>query len=98
MAALREALSKPPTEAELNAAVNHFKKGYFSRMEGVIERGGLFSSYYHHTGRADYLAEDVARYTKTTVADVQRAGERWLDLDKLVRIEIVPGPKAGGAE
>jgi zinc protease len=98
MAALRDALESPPTDAELGAAVNHFKKDYYSRMEGVIERAGLFSTYYHHTGKADYLAQDVERYLRATPASVQGVAQKWLDLDHHVRIDILPGVKAGGAE
>ena len=98
MQALRDALAKPPTPAELDAAVNYFKKGYYSRMEGVVERAGLFSTYYHHTGKADYLAEDIQRYTQATPDGVQAVAQRWLDLDHFVRVDIVPGVKAGGAE
>ncbi len=98
MAALRDALAQPITETELNAAVNHFKKGYFSRMESAIERAGLFSTYYHHAGQANYLAQDVERYTQATTDSVLKESRQWLDLDQLLRIDIVPGVKAGGAE
>lgn len=98
VAALTQACATPPTEAELTAAVNQFKKDYYARMEDVVERAGLFSTYYHHAGRADYLAEDVGRYTEAKPAQVLAAARRWLPLDRHVRVDIVPGKKAGGAE
>ncbi|MBN2197203.1 MAG: insulinase family protein [Polyangiaceae bacterium] len=98
MAALRAALDTPPTEAELTAAVNAYKKDYYARLESVVERAGLLSTYFHKLGTADYLTQDLERYAHTTSDQVAAAARRYLDLERHVRVDIVPGVKAGGAK
>ncbi len=98
MAALRAALAVPPREAELVAAVNAYKKDYYARLESVIERAGLLSTYLHTVGTAEYLAQDLARYERATPDEVLAAARRHLDLERHVRVDLVPGVKAGGAQ
>lgn len=98
MSALRAALAAPPAEAELAAAVNGFKKDYYARLESVIERAGLLSTYFHMTGNADFLGRDFERYVRATPETVIAAARRHLDLDRHVRLDLVPGVKAGGAQ
>jgi len=98
MAALRAALAAPPTEAELVAAVNAYKKDYYARLESVIERAGLLSTYLHTVGTAEFLTQDLARYERATPEAVLAAARRHLDLERHVRVDIVPGVKAGGAQ
>lgn len=89
--ALAEALAKPPTEDEMARAINGWKKSFFQRIEDVTSRAQMLSTYLHLTGKANYLAEDLARYTRLTAKDVHAAAQ---DLAKpALRIDIVPGPK-----
>jgi len=95
---LTAALSKPPSDDEMLRAVNGYKKSFYQRIESVISRAGTLSTYYHSTGKGDYLSEDLRRYTGATPASVHAAAQKWLDLSRYGRIDIVPGPKAGGTE
>src|SRR5690606_31886733 len=95
---LKAALATPPTADELERALNKYKKSYYSRLQGVLERAQLLSVYYQFTGRADYLAQDLGRYLRATPTKVQQAGPRFLGANR-VRLDIVPGDKVaqGGA-
>jgi zinc protease len=99
--ALDQALSKPPSEDELVRARNHYKKSFYGRIETVMSRASTLASYYLHTGNANYLAKDLARYTDATSTSVHDAAKQWLDLKHFVRIDFVPKqgstPSAVGA-
>lgn len=92
LATLRSALAKPPTADELQRSLNGWKKSFFGRVEGVLGRAQLLSSYYHLAGDADYLLKDLERYTSVGAPDVEAAG-KLLSLEDYVRIDITPGPK-----
>ncbi|MCA9619188.1 MAG: insulinase family protein, partial [Myxococcales bacterium] len=90
VAALHTALATPPTEDEMTRAVNGWRKSFYGRVEGVIERAQMISTYFHHTGHADYIGKDLERYTSLSAADVAAAGKRYLVLDRPLRIDILP--------
>jgi zinc protease len=91
--ALSKALDSPPSAAELERASSAYKKQFYGRIEAVRSRAGTLAGYFQHTGRGDYLAEDLARYVEATPAKVQEAGRRYLDVNAAVRLDIVPGKK-----
>jgi predicted Zn-dependent peptidase len=90
MKALKQALQAEPSESELLRAKNAYKKGFYNRIEAVDSRASLLASYVLHAGRADYISEDLARYTSATPAAVHEAAKKWIDLDSFVRIDFVP--------
>ncbi len=98
LAALDKALATPPTAEELTRARNGYKKSFFERVEGVQSRASLLAGYWQFTGDANYLPEDLARYTRATPEAVHEAAKHYLDLSHYVRLDIVPGakPKEGG--
>jgi zinc protease len=97
LTALEQALATPPSDDEMQRAVNGYKKDFYSRIEGVISRAGTLSTYYHFTGSADFLQRDLERYTRASASGVHRTAQRLLDTKRYVRVDIVKGAKAGGA-
>lgn len=93
VATLSAALAKPPTDAELARAVSAYKKGFYGRIEAVQSRASTLGTYFVHTGRGDYLGQDLERYVQATAASVHAAGQSYLNLDRAVRLDIVPGKK-----
>lgn len=91
--ALKKALSAPPTEAELGRAISAYKKSFYGRVEGVQSRASTISNYFLHTGKGDYLQQDLARYVEATPDKVFQAARSVIDLDHAVRLDIVPGKK-----
>lgn len=95
--ALEQALATPPSDDEMQRAKNGYKKGFYARLESVVSRASTLSTYHHLAGNPDYLQQDLRRYTGARAAEVHDAAKKWLDPKRYVRIDIVPGPKAGGA-
>ncbi len=85
---LEKALSTPPTEEELKRALNAYRKAFFKKTEGVLKRAHQLTQYWHITGKASYLKEDLARYTNLTPADLAQAA-RWLKAHR-VRVDFIP--------
>jgi zinc protease len=91
--ALKTALASPPTEDEMLRSVNGWRKSFYGRVEGVLSRAQLLSTYFHLTGKADYVAEDLARYTKLKAGDVAKAAKDYIELDAPLRVDIIPEGK-----
>lgn len=98
LSTLKTALATPPSKDEMARAINGYKKGYYQRLEGVVSRAATLATYYQFTGNANYLDKDLGRYVHATAADVAAAAQRYVHLDRYVRLDIVPGPKAGGGK
>jgi predicted Zn-dependent peptidase len=88
------ALENPPTEKEMSRARNEYKKGFFHRLETYESRASLLGSYFLHTGKGDYVREDYRRYLLPTPVDVQKAAKQYLDFNKVVRLDFIPGKKS----
>lgn len=97
MQALNDSMATPPSKEELDGAINQYKKDFYSRVEDVVSRATLLSTYYHFTGKPDYLAQDLARYTDATPENVLAQAKKWLTLDRHLRIDILPAPAAPAA-
>jgi zinc protease len=93
MRALTKALATPPTAAELERAVTTYKKSFYNDLDDLRSRAAAISSYFLHTGKGDYLQQDLARYLEATPAKVLQTARQVIQLDKAVRIDIVPGKK-----
>jgi zinc protease len=88
------ALATPPSESEMNRARNDYKKGFFHRLETYESRAGVLASYFLHTGKGDYVAEDYERYLTPTSTAVQDAGQKYLSFQHAVRLDFIPGKKS----
>jgi zinc protease len=93
MAALTKALAGPPTDAELSRAVSAYKKGFYGRVEGVGSRAATIGNYFLHTGHGDYLKQDLQRYVQATPASVLQTAKQFIDLEHIVRLDIIPGKR-----
>jgi zinc protease len=85
-----------PTTRELQRAINQMEASFYRRMERVGGFGGKadqLNAYYATGGGPDYFAEDLARYTSLSAADVQAAALEWLPLDRRVELIVEPEQK-----
>lgn len=92
-AAVAQALATPPSDEEMKRAVNGWRKSFYGRIESVLQRAQLLSTYYHLAGSPDYLGKDLARYTGLTAAQVHAAAQTYLSANR-VRIDITPAADA----
>ncbi len=86
---------EPPAAREVERALNQIEASFYRGMERVGGFGGKadqLNAYFAAGGGADYFAEDLARYTVLTPADVQAAAAQWLPLER--RVELVVEPEA----
>jgi zinc protease len=85
--------AEPPTQREVDRAINQVEASFYARMERVGGFGGLgdqLNGYYVEAGDPDFFAEDLARYRSLSANDVQAAVLRYLPPDRRVELSIVP--------
>lgn len=103
---IREELEKlenePPAARELERAVNQIESAFYGALERVGGFGGKadrLNLYEFYTGRPDYFAEDLARYTSLDPRDLQSAARTYLRDDARLVLSVVPtGKKSLSAE
>ena len=87
-----------PSDDELGRARNRLEADFAARRESIGGFGGrsdLLNNYNVMAGRPDYLAEDLARYTRATREGVAAALGRRLDPAARIALSVVP---AGAAD
>lgn len=80
----------PPSEAEVRRARALVERALLDEVQTVLGKADRMNHYLYYTGRADYLAEDVARIRRVTPAAVQRVAAAYLHGRPRVVISIVP--------
>jgi zinc protease len=86
---------EPPDARELQRALNQVEASFYRRMErvgGFDGKADQLNAYYFAGGGPDFFAEDLARYTSLSPADIQAAVVKWLPRDR--RVELVVQPEA----
>jgi zinc protease len=84
-----------PQPREVQRAINQMEASFYQRMERIGSFGGKadqLNAYMFAGGGPDYFAEDLARYTSLSPADIQSAAVHWLPADR--RVELVVEPEA----
>jgi zinc protease len=85
-----------PQPREVQRAVNQMEASFYQRMERVGSFGGKadqLNAYAFAGGGPDYFAEDLARYTSLSPADIQSAAVQWLPQDRRVELVVEPEEK-----
>ena len=84
---------EPPDGREVERSLNQIQASFYRGMERVGGFGGKadqLNAYFAAGGGPDYFAEDLARYTALTPADVQAAALEWLPLERRVELVVEP--------
>jgi zinc protease len=85
-----------PTAREVQRAINQMEASFYERMERIGSFGGKadqLNAYAFAGGGPDYFAEDLARYTSLSPADIQSAALQWLPGDRRVELVVEPEEK-----
>jgi len=85
--------AEPPTDHEVQRAINQIESSFYSRMERVGNFGGKadqLNRYYTDTGNPDWFNEDLARYRAISPVDVRAAAQAFLPADRRVELTVVP--------
>jgi zinc protease len=88
--------STPPSDREIQRALNKIEANFYNRMERVGGFGGKadqLNAYYTSTGNPDWFNEDLARYRALSATDLRAAAEAFLPTDRRVELIVVPEPK-----
>ncbi|MGH7459262.1 MAG: M16 family metallopeptidase [Longimicrobiaceae bacterium] len=88
------ARERPPTEREVQRAVNHLETFLVRQMETALGRADALNLYYTFTGDPGALADELARYRKVTPEEVARAAAEWLNGGR-VTLSVVPAGSTG---
>jgi zinc protease len=83
---------EPPDAREVQRAINQIEASFYRRMERVSSKADQLNAYYFAGAGPDFFAEDLARYTAISPADVQAAVVRWLPAGR--RVELIVEPEA----
>jgi zinc protease len=86
--------AEPPSEREVERAVNQYEAGFLDRLERVGGFGGKadqLNAYFFATGNPDYFQEDLARYRALDPGDIRAVLSTFLRDDARVILSIVPG-------
>src|SRR3954447_8285509 len=84
---------EPPTDHEVQRAINQIEASFFNRMERVGGFGGKadqLNAYYTNTGDPDWFNEDLARYRALSPSDIRAAAELFLPADRRVELTVMP--------
>ena len=87
---------EPPDAREIQRAINQIEASFYRQMERVGGFGGKadqLNAYYTAGGGPDSFAEDLARFTSLSPADVQAAALGWLPPDRQVELIVEPEVK-----
>jgi len=93
--------SQPPSEREVQRAINQIESSFYSRMERVGGFGGKadqLNGYFVTTGNPDWFNEDVARYRALSPNDVRAAAAAFLPAGRRVELTVVPEGKTSGQQ
>ena len=85
--------TQPPTDHEVQRAINQIEASFFSRMErvgGFSGKADQLNRYYTDTGDPDWFNEDLARYRAQSPSDVRAAAAQFLPIDRRVELTVAP--------
>ena len=89
--------NEPPTDHEIQRAINQIESSFYSRIErvgGFYGKADQLNRYYTDTGNPDWFNEDLARYRAISPADVRAAVQEFLPADRRVELTVMPEPAA----
>jgi zinc protease len=92
----------PPTEHEVQRAMNQIEASFYNRLERVGGFGGKadqLNAYFTRNGNPDGVGADLARYRGLSAADIRAAAATFLPADRRVELRVMPeaaAPAAGG--
>ncbi len=84
---------EPPDAREVERALNQIEASFYRSMERVGGFGGKadqLNDYSALGGGPDFFAEDLARYSTLTPADVQAVALEWLPAERRVELVVEP--------
>jgi predicted Zn-dependent peptidase len=91
---LSEAVSKPPSNEELQRAKNQIAFEFVDHLQSIAARARLINMYWGEVGDPNYVRQDMARYERATPEAVFAQAKKTVDLNARVILTVVPAPAA----
>ena len=85
--------AEPPTDREMQRAVNQFEATFLRQLQSVGGFGGKadqLNAYFTYTGNPDYFNEDLGRYRNVSGQDLTAVTISFLEDDARVILSVVP--------
>lgn len=92
-AELAEFNKNGPTQEELEGARNVIETDMVRRLERLNGVADKLNQYNHYVGDPDYLARDIERYERASIADLKAVTSQYLQNNSRVVVYAVPGKK-----
>ena len=92
-AAIRKIADEGITERELLRVKNGRRAGLLDELSSVLGKADRLNYYNYYVGTPDYIQQDLARYERLTVADVQRVARQYLAGKPKLVLTVVPEGK-----
>jgi len=83
--------SEPPSQRELDRAVNKYEASFLDRLDDLGEKADLLNEYFSLTGNPDYFNEDLARYKALDPQGIRSVASTYLRDNGRVVLSVVPG-------
>ncbi|MDQ8163627.1 MAG: pitrilysin family protein [Gemmatimonadota bacterium] len=90
---LADVAARGVTERELTRVKNGMRASTIDRLSSVLGKATQLSYYNYFAGTPDYMAQDLARYDRLTIADVQRVAQAYLAGRPRIVLTVVPDGK-----
>jgi zinc protease len=81
--------SEPPSEREIQAALNNFEAGFIQGMQTVLGRADQLNMYMTYTGDPAFIERDYQRYIAVTAESVVESARRYLGPNRVI-LSVVP--------
>lgn len=92
-AALRDVAQNGVTERELTRVKNGVRASMLDELSSVLGKADRLNYYNYFAGTPDYFEQDLSRYERLTVADVQRVARQYLMGTPKIALTVVPEGK-----
>jgi zinc protease len=92
-AAIRKIADEGVSERELTRIKNGNRAGVLDDLSSVLGKADRLNMYNYFVGTPDYIQQDLARYDRLTVADVQRVAKQYVAGKGKVVMTVVPEGK-----
>ncbi len=92
-AAIRDVAANGITERELTRVKNGVRASLLDELSSVLGKADRLNYYNYFVGTPEYIEQDLARYERLTVADVQRAARLFVAGRPKIILTVVPEGK-----
>ena len=84
---------KPVTQEELQMIQSEWEMDFYWSLESNLGRAETLQTYLFHTGKSDYINQDLDRYLSIQSDDIQKTAQKYLQEDQAAILLVLPEEK-----